>query len=172
MSRALKFLVLLCCLSSVAYARSDITLRAGAGGVEQGDFLLQPSIRASLSYDHYYHLMWDFYGRDYGAVQERTHLLSFAFSPDLTRLPYGLSILFGLSFLDEYTSYTPTNTDNSIFNSTNFGFFTGLHWSTKVFNRGSIDLAWDAAVFPAGMASFYLVTSRKQVLSLSFGWDI
>ncbi len=156
-------------LIDVAHCGVDVDLGLGGGAVEQGDFLLQPSIRLGVEFDQSYLLMWDFYGRDYDSIEERTHMLSFAYRPQLTTMANGLSLLFGLSFLDEYTSYKPDVADERVFNSTNFGFYTGIHWDWNFIEQLKLTVAWDVALFPAGVATIYLVTSRKQFITAGLG---
>ncbi len=156
-------------LVDVAYSKVDVDLGLGAGAVEQGDFLLQPSLRLGAEFDDSYLVIWDFYGRDYDSIEERTHMLSFAYRPQMTTMANGFSLLFGLSFLDEYTSYKPDVSGERVFNSTNFGFYTGIHWDWNFTEKLKLTVAWDAALFPAGVASIYLVTSRKQFITAGLG---
>ena len=159
-------------LTNVAYSKTDVNLGVAGGAVEQGDFLVQPSLRVGLEFNESYFALWDFYGRDYNSIQERNHMLSFAYRPKLTAMANGLSLLFGLSFLDEYTKYKPDVAQEREFNSTNFGFFTGIHWDWFFSEKIKLSISWDAALFPAGIATIYLVTSRKQFITAGIGVNL
>ena len=169
MIRISGLVIFLLLFSSSSHGKSDISLGLSLGGAEQGDFLLQPSLRVEAQLNDTYLLLWDFYGRDYSKIKERTNMLSFAVRPEITRMKFGFSILFGLSLLNEFTQYTPANSKNRRFNSFNIGAFTGFHWDTALSKVMTFTIAWDAALFPAGIATTYLVTSRKQFITAGLG---
>lgn len=169
MSQLMRWFFCSLLVSNLAYSKSNVEISVGAGGVEQGDFLLQPSIRLGAEFKEAFVLIWDFYGRDYSSIEERTHMLSFAYRPQLTKMANGISLLFGLSFLDEFTRYRPDIAQERAFNSTNLGVFTGIHWDWYFSERLKANIAWDAALFPAGVATIYLVTSRKQFITAGLG---
>ena len=156
-------------MAGSAYCKDNMVLSASAGGVEQGDFLMQPSIRLGLGYKEVWLLLWDFYGRDYSSIEERSHMLSLVYKPQLTRMPGGFSLAFGLSLLNEFTRYEPELAEKRQFNSTNLGFFTGIHWNWHFSEKFLANISWDAALYPAGLASIYLVTSRKQFITAGLG---
>ena len=97
-SKSILYLILLVLgtfLSPQSLFANDISLMTGISAVEQGDFVLQPSIRVRGEYKSTYNLIWDFYGRDYQSIQERTNIISFAVKPKITRFGPGFSLLFG-----------------------------------------------------------------------------
>ena len=174
-SKSILYLILLVLgtfLSPQSLFANDISLMTGISAVEQGDFVLQPSIRVRGEYKSTYNLIWDFYGRDYQSIQERTNIISFAVKPKITRFGPGFSLLFGGSILDEYTKYSPQTDEGTDFNSLIVGGYLGEFTGTTSSKRFRVGFSWDAMLYPAGVATLYLVTSRKQVINFSVGVNI
>ena len=145
---------------------SGVHVAVGLGAVEEGDDRPHPVISLGLSLDP---LVAKFhaYGRDFGAVEERTKILSIG-----KYFPLAMSKAFrgvvGLVAMQEETTITGVGGFSE--GRYNFGVLLGVGY---VFgSRFQVSLDWDAHLFLAGTAGLFLATGRKEVIGLNLGYDL
>jgi hypothetical protein len=148
-------------------------LRAGLSAMEEGDDRLRGGLLL-----HFEQKNWDLrlfnFSRAYGPVVQTTRQLSIdrAYS-----LPFfaSLSGIVGGAFLQQITDirYHDAQVDafDAYDNDYNIGFNTGLIWKYKTKGAHTFAVSWQSTLFMAGQAFIFLVTGRKQFLSVESGME-
>jgi hypothetical protein len=142
----------------------------GIAAVEGGDDRLRPAAFAHLSVMPSLYSRLYAWGRKFGPVEERDYLASLSWRTSVAKINT-LHVSAGFSVMQQTTRVTfdDAPSENSEENNSNFGGNLGVHWS--FFDHGPMYLAfsWEAHLFAAGDAAIFLVTARKQMLSLGVG---
>lgn len=150
-----------------AVAQVEYTL--GYAALEEGDERLRPAYAFHAGLTPNYFFRSYFWGRDYGPVKERGMLLSFnhrygIFNSRALQANLGVAILNERVELDFEGSE-----DDESEQSGNLGAAVGLQYGMKITNRFIVHAAWDSHLFLAGQGGIFLVTGRKQTISMTAG---
>jgi|GEM_PF-1561074 len=145
---------------------------AGGGVVSEGDDRYKPVALAGVTFGPNVYATAFAYGQRFSIVSRRGQVASLG-KQWVLPLPFTkrLSLGIGASFLHESTTLAATSTSTK---RSEDSFNLGAHFLFKlrIIDATSffVDLDWHAHVFPAGFSTLYLVTGRRQVLSLGTGW--
>lgn len=138
----------------------------------EGDDHWRPSLGIELILLDHYSYKGYVYGRTFSHIREITLINSFAYIFDI--LNNYLFTTIGPSILTESTYIDKQITSNQqTLNKTNYnvGIILGLTYKMK-FSSFNIGFNWDSHIYTAGLSSIFLVTGRKQIISLTIGTDL
>lgn len=154
----------------IASSSYGLELLGGGGLVEQGDFVVRPTVMGQVSSKPYF-LGLSSYGRQFGPVKEISRMVFAGAEAEVfSRLP--LKGRFGLSSLVETTELAYEGSEVQSEQSVNLGGLLGVSW--KISDGGLKILAvWDSHIYPAGTrGGSLLATGRKQVIAIIGGFDL
>lgn len=150
------------------------TILVGTGGiVEEGDDRIRPAVGLNLDiYSLFFHS--HFYGRKYSLVTQQSTSIAMGgrFSlPGKGNALKSLKIFIGAAYLREITKIKETSVSSLAEQDTiqNLGVALGIGWTFIETKHFVSQLNWESHVFPAGTATVFLSTGRKQMLSLTAG---
>lgn len=145
------------------------SIGAGFGAFEGGDDNLQAGFVIDYSISDY-RVAFDYYGRSYGPITENNYLLALGKAMPLNVGFKNLELTYGITLLSEntYVQYWQAQLKNQSQKKEqfNFGGLLSLRQGLISKRNYSLDFIWQHAIFPAGLATIFLVTARKQSLEL------
>ena len=149
------------------------SVSVGASFLESGDDILTPG--ASL---HFWLKNWGVNGYYFQKVQApvtiETRAVDLSYFLTIPSIKY-LKGSLGVAYLAEITTIDfkqkIPEENNQIENSQNLGLHFGLTLSKTFARKWLIAFNWNSHLFNAGSSIIFLVTGRKEMLSLSFGYE-
>lgn len=161
----------------VQYQRSDEDLfrvEAGVSAIEEGDDRYRGGLHVALGLGAYSADMY-YFSLKFGKVKTTTQVFALSRSFQIPGIEFmALSGRVGLAPLLETTNLNFDSEADQFFNRDehqwNFGVLFGVFWEYPNSSLVRLRLAWDAALYPAGInGGILLATGRKHLLSLSVG---
>jgi len=153
---------------------SAVELAAGIAGVEEGDDRLRPAGTLHLGITNSFFARAYVYGRSFGPITERTTMVSGnyrfpIFSPSSNFLAgIGAVVLLEETMVEAEADSGDADIDQKQYN---FGGAFGLAYRLP-FDHLHVSINWDAHLFLAGGAAVYMVTGRRQALSIATGVNL
>jgi hypothetical protein len=167
------FLTLLCklvvslVLTSPAYGQE---LAGGFAAIEEGDDRIRPGLMLHMAPHPFYAAKFYHWGRDMGAIKERSYMLSVDRRWATHRSKF-FEAAFGAVLLDEqitidFESNDDFDTDEHNYN---LGGHFGMSMTPPIPGPLFMSVSWDSHVFLAGQGGLFLATGRKMSVSLIMG---
>lgn len=159
--------------AALFYSSSAVAweLRGGLTTLEEGDDRLRTGVLAHIEKNNVDSRFMYFY-RKFGPVKERTFQLTVDKSFPLPQWPR-LHAAFGGALLREDTEIKyeleTSKYGDSYEKPYNIGFNTAVYWKYKTERKHIFVISWQSAYYLAGAAGIFLVTARKQCLSIESG---
>ena len=146
---------------------------AGSGLLTEGDDRIKPAIVVGGVVGPGLYSTLFLYGQRFSIMSKRAQALSLG---KRWALPLPFSGRFtagaGLSLLREETILRSTAASSKQSNTSyNAGVNLALQFRILRISRTTLDLDWSSHVFPAGFATLFLATGRRQMISLTAGVD-
>ena len=149
---------------------AQIELATGYAALEEGDERLRPAFAFHATINPQYFFRAYYWGRDYGPVQERGTLISFNYRKSVFS-SQKLFAHFGAAAMNEQVKidYKEDDKDDDFEQSPNLGGVVGVNYSLRDFAPFLVQVSWDSHLFLAGQGGLFMVTGRKQTMSLAAG---
>lgn len=145
-------------------------IAAGFSAIEEGDDRIRPGVMVHMAANPFYSGRLYYWGRDMGAIKERTYLLSVDRRWGTHRSKY-LEAALGAALMDEQIEVDFSSTDE--FDASEHNYNLGAHFGVTMTPPmpGPLHFAvsWDSHVFLAGQGGLFLATGRKMTLSVMMG---
>lgn len=175
MSKLFALLITIFAGSSTAlWARWQVGV--GLTLLEEGDDRMRRGLWTNIEKDDRYAKLYYSY-RSFGPVEEETYLLALDQSYPL---PYLRRVFFhvGGALLSEktriyYSDLAPSSSAQRSDTRYNIGLTTGLQMRFRLSRYYNLKVAWETALFPAGLfAGLFLASGRKQFISIGLTYSL
>ncbi|MGE0172392.1 MAG: hypothetical protein AB7T49_06395 [Oligoflexales bacterium] len=143
-----------------------VSLSAGLSAVDEQDSRSRPAASIFVEGAGDWEGSAAVYGQDFAKVEQRSLLIAGYKKTSLFNSKY-LSAGIGVAGLVDSTKFADNPEDNAT--SYNIGASALVRMETNPKSKITAGLSWQSHIFPAGRATFYLVTARRQVITLSAG---
>ena len=140
----------------------------GVSRVESGDDALRPALMASFQFKKNIFFQAQFYGRRIGPIKEESFLGTVGHNFTLSKNKSFLGSV-GCSIQQDKITINKYQKIGHRYQY-NIGLFLGL--KAMITKSPITFISWESHIFPAGLATIFLVSGRKQFLSVGLGWQI
>jgi hypothetical protein len=143
-----------------------LTVSTGLSAVEEQDSRLRPAASLFVQAAGNWEGSASFYGQDFSGVSQRNFLLGVYKSANIFNTKI-LSAGVGFAALTDTTTFEEAPEDNHT--NVNAGVTALIRAETDPKQKFYAAASWQSHIFPAGLATIFLVTARRQIISISAG---